>query len=127
MARYDYRCAKCLTVSTLRRLIGEMDDPADCLNCGSPLARLFTPTTNIHIPIAFRQVLTGGDAGGGGLSWSDFHDKSEREMAKDPNAMSWREAMSKPGMGSKSTTKPAYSMGDADKAAKEQHNVLHPA
>ena len=123
MPNYDYRCAKCATVSTLRRLIDEMDDPADSLCCGAPLARQFTPSSNIFVPTSFRQVLTGGAAGGGGLSWSDFHDKSEREMAHDPNVIPYAEAMSKPGMGSKNTTKSAYAMGDAYMEAKERLGV----
>ena len=123
MPRYEYRCPECQTTSTLRRLIGEMDDPADSLCCGAPLARQFTPSSNIFVPTSFRQVLTGGAAGGGGLSWSDFHDKSEREMAHDPNVIPYSEAMSKPGMGSKNTTKPAYAMGDAYMEAKERLGV----
>lgn len=83
--RYDYQCPKCQNRVTLRRPVEEMDDPVDCLHCGKDMRRLFTPTANIHIPVHFRQVLTGGHAGPGRLSWSDFHDETEAEMAKDPH------------------------------------------
>lgn len=46
------------------------------------MGRVFSPTANIYIPVHFKQVLTGGAPGGGGLSWSDFHDVSERELAR---------------------------------------------
>lgn len=83
--RYDYRCPRCQLRITLRRLVSEMDDPVGCLHCGQDMERMFTPTSNIHIPVHFKQVLTGGFAGPGQLSWSDFHDESERELAKDPH------------------------------------------
>ena len=81
MPSYEYRCKQCHGVSTLRRLFSEMDDPAESLCCGAPLERQFTPNGNIQIPIHFRQFLEGGAPGGGGLSWSDFHEETERELA----------------------------------------------
>lgn len=100
MPKYEYVCPKCSTVSTLRRLIDEMDDPADCLACGQPMARRFTPNNNILIPLSFKTVLTGGvGVGGGQLSWSDFHDCSEKELARMPNVEKFNRAMSQPGVG----------------------------
>ena len=46
------------------------------------MRRRFTPTSNIFIPLSFKAVLRGGvGVGGGQLSWSDFYDVSERELA----------------------------------------------
>ena len=87
MPRYEYRCPKCATVSTLRRHIDEMDDPADCLNCGTPLARVFTPTNQIFVPNHFH------------YTWSDFHDVTEKELAKDPYVERSSRVFSSPGHG----------------------------
>lgn len=73
MPNYEYRCPKCQTVSTLRRLIDEMDDPAGCLACGTSMARQFAPTNMIFVPEHFHNT------------WSDFHEVTEKELAKDPN------------------------------------------
>lgn len=106
MPRYEYRCSHCGSDSTLRRPIDEMDDPIDSLCCGAPMNRRFAPTNNIFVPIAFRQVLTGGSVGGGQYGWSDFHDVSERELAhlKDENGQAVElepanRALSRPGAG----------------------------
>ena len=81
MPSYEYRCSHCAGGTTLRRLFAEMDAPAESVCCGAPLRRQFTPNGNIQIPIHFRQFLEGGAPGGGGLSWSDFHGETERELA----------------------------------------------
>jgi putative FmdB family regulatory protein len=119
MPRYEYRCPKCTAVTTLRRPIDEMDDPAECLSDGAPLARQFSPNANILIPISFRQVLTGGAEGGGGLSWSDFHDVSERELARMPNVEKANRVLSQPRNGAPAIPK-GISMGEALKEAKER-------
>ena len=49
-----------------------MDDPAESLCCGAPLARQFSPTNMIFVPDHFH------------YTWSDFHDVTEKELAKDP-------------------------------------------
>lgn len=76
-----------------------MDDPAESLCCGAPLERQFSPTTNIFIPLHFRQFHTGGQPAGGGLSWSDFHDESEKELAKNEHIEPSQRALSRPGAG----------------------------
>lgn len=55
-----------------------MDAPATC-SCGQVAERLFTPTQNVHIPTHFKAVRANGAEGG--YSWSDFHARSERELA----------------------------------------------
>lgn len=100
MPLYEFRCPSCEGEVALRRSFAAMDDPAQC-DCGGSMERQFTPTRNVHIPISFKSFLQDGSnaAGGGQLSWSDFHDKTERELARDPNVVSYQEAMSKPGAG----------------------------
>lgn len=85
MPSYEFRCTHCGTRSTLRRLLSEWDEPVKSLCCGADMERQFSPTQNIHVPLHFRQVLAGGAEGPGQLSWSDFHEESERELAKNPN------------------------------------------
>ena len=70
-----------------------MDSPVDCLACGQPMERRFEPSSNIFVPIAFKS----------GLSWSDFHDVSEKELAKNPNIEPYNRVASRPGVGSKTT------------------------
>lgn len=82
MPLYEFQCQHCQGRSTLRRTFAEMDAPALSLCCGAPLERQFSINRNIVIPIHMRQFLEGGVPGGGGLSWSDFHDQTEREMAR---------------------------------------------
>lgn len=116
MARYDYRC-EAGHITTLRRPIADRDKPAVCA-CGAAAAATFSPTSNIHIPISFRQVLTGGDPGGGQLSWSDFHDVSEKELAKNPNVEKYERVMSLPNNGAPPPPK-GITMAEAYKEAKE--------
>jgi len=85
MPRYEFRCPKCITVSTLRRPIGEMDEPVECLNCGTPLARQFSPTNAIFIPGHFA------------YTWSDFHEETEKELAKNPYIEKANRVASAPG------------------------------
>ena len=82
-----------------RRSVEEREATATCVRCGAVSFVVFTPTANIHIPIHFQQVRVGGAAGGGGLSWSDFHDESERDMAKNPNVEKAERVFSMPGRG----------------------------
>ncbi len=82
---YQFRCTHCGQVASLRRLISEFDDPIDSLCCGAKMERQFSPNVNILVPLHFRQVLTGGAEGPGQLSWSDFHEETERELARNPN------------------------------------------
>lgn len=99
MPRYEFACGHCNGRLTIRRPIDEMDDPVESLCCGAPAARVFTPTSNIHIPIHFRQVLSDGSLGGGSYSWSDFHGETERELAHMPEVEPYNRAMSQPGAG----------------------------
>lgn len=121
MPHYDYRCPEGHT-TTLRRLISEREAPAACGECGQQSDVTFSPTSNIHVPIAFKQVLTGGDPGGGQLSWSDFHDVSERELARNPNVEKYERVVSKPRNGAPPPEK-GISMADAFKEAKEKVNA----
>ena len=119
MPTYDYSCVRCGSRALLRRLISEFDSPADCLMCGQAMERLFTPSSNIFVPISFRAVLTGGAVGGGQLAWSDFHDHTEKELAhlKDDagrpiELAPYNRAMSQPGVGvSKKEQRKAHEAG----------------
>lgn len=49
-----------------------MNDPGPaCASGHGPTERIFSPTRNIFVPIAF------------GYTWSDFHDETEKEMARN--------------------------------------------
>lgn len=73
MPFYEYRCSRCGETAQSRRSYDAMNDPGpDCASCRLPTERIFSPTSNIHISTAFKS----------GLSWSDFHDVSERELAR---------------------------------------------
>ncbi|HML98911.1 MAG TPA: zinc ribbon domain-containing protein [Tepidiformaceae bacterium] len=87
MPQYEYRCRHCSGRATIRRAIDEMDDPAECLSCGGTLERQFAPTSNIHIPSHFH------------YTWSDFHDVTEKELAKDPYVERSSRVFSSPGHG----------------------------
>lgn len=93
MPLYEFKCQTCRGVVVHRRPFGAMNEPGPPC-CGAPTERLFSITDQIHIPTAFKSVRRGGAEGG--YSWSDFHDVSEREMAKDPTAIPYNELMSKP-------------------------------
>lgn len=124
MPRYEFGC-DCGAVETIRRSVEAMDDPLSCA-CGRLMARRFTPTSAIHIPIAFQQVREGGAPGGGQYSWSDFHDCTERELAhlKDANG---REIHVEPTNRARSmpSPKPAFSTDGLGAAMKEAKEILN--
>lgn len=87
MPHYDYECPKCQTRATLRRLISELDEPIESLCCGQPMRRLFSPNGQIFIPNHFH------------YTYSDFHDVTEKELAKDPYVERSSRVFSSPGHG----------------------------
>lgn len=99
MPHYDYRCTHCGDLATLRRLISELDEPVESLCCGAEMRLQFSPNANIFVPLHFRQWGTGGTEGGGQLSWSSFHDETERELARDPRFEKSERLFSQPGHG----------------------------
>ncbi len=81
MPHYTYECQHCGGKASIRRLISELEDPlGPSLCCGAGLSRVFDPNSNIVVPTHFKAVRPGGVEGG--YSWSDFHDESERELAR---------------------------------------------
>ena len=80
MPFYEYRCPAG-HVTPRRRSYGERELLVPCGECGVVAQVVFSPTSNILIPIHFQQVREGGALGGGAISWSDVHDVSERELA----------------------------------------------
>ena len=88
MPTYSYQCCRCGASMSLRRLFSEMDEPAECLMCGQEMKRRFVPNGNIHVPSWF---LT---------SWSDVHDVSEKELAKQDGLEKSQRAFSQAGFGS---------------------------
>lgn len=83
MAFYEFTC-RCGEVLVQRRPIAAMDDPGP-LHCGAPTERRFSPTRHLFIPIAFQNT------------WSDFHEETERELARQyPNLEPAARARSKP-------------------------------
>ncbi len=128
--KYVFACGHCNGQFTLRRPIDEMDDPVESRCCGAQATRLFVPTSNIHIPIHFRQVLSDGSPGGGNTRWDDIHDVSLRELAhlKDENGqpievMPYNRALSQPGAGlskrSKAEKKAEAVSAEIDKTYRE--------
>lgn len=83
MPTYEYECGHCGNRYDIRRMFDEMDVPGESLCCGAVLRRRFSANGNIYIPIHMRMCLEGGQPGGGALSWSDFHDVTERELAHE--------------------------------------------
>lgn len=96
MPTYEFACPRG-HVFAERRLFAEMDDPATCPDHAVQGTRMFSANGNIQIPIHFRQLRSNGVPGGGGLSWSDFHDESEAELAKDPRIEKAERVASGPG------------------------------
>jgi len=71
MANYEMRCDICKVVVEVRCLIAQRETQK-CATCCGALIPLFTPTTNIYIPNAFR------------YSFSDlFGTSSEKEYLKE--------------------------------------------
>ncbi len=65
------------------------------------MTRLFSLTNNVHIPLHFRMLRTGGERAGGLLSFEDIHGvSSERELARTmPDLEPYGRVMSRPGVG----------------------------
>lgn len=108
MPLYEYECEECGARRDVRRQFSERTSPMGCPEDGRPMHPVFTPNGNIHIPVHFKAVRTGGEEGG--YSWSDFHEHSEKELAqiKELNGQQveivpTRELMSQSGIGSKKT------------------------
>lgn len=77
MPTYEYRCPKCGKDMSVRRMFSEFEEPTWCLDCGTQVERLFSPNSNIHIPVHFQSKY-------GYVGWSDIHgDETERDLAKD--------------------------------------------
>lgn len=115
MPHYEYQCADG-HVTTLRRPFEGRGLRASCGDCGRPAGVIFSPTNNLHVPISFRQVLADGSPGGGQYSWSDFHDVSERELARNPNIEPRARVLSRSTV---VNNEPAYTMADAYREAKQ--------
>lgn len=99
------------------RLFRDRERPSECSTCGQVAEVLFSPNSNIQIPIAFRQWQAKGVPGGGQFSWSDFHDMSERELARQPNVEKYQRVLSQPRNGAPPPPK-GISMAEAYKEAK---------
>jgi putative FmdB family regulatory protein len=72
MPLYEFQCSDCGRVMAHRRRFEHMDAPGPLCSCGTsePTKRIFSPTRNLFVPIAF------------GYTWSDFHDVTETELAR---------------------------------------------
>lgn len=90
MPFYEYRCPAG-HVTTIRRHYDEMDAAANCDQCGTAATRQFSPTSNLHIPLHMQANH------GAGLSWSDFHEETERELAHNDHISPANRARSAPG------------------------------
>jgi putative FmdB family regulatory protein len=91
MATYDYRCMEGHVVEMVRPM-AERESPVTC-TCGRQSQVVFTPNAaGIRIPPNFQSK-------NGCPTWSDFYDRTEKEMAKDPNIEKYAVAASRPGVG----------------------------
>jgi len=97
MPTYEYVCPRCGMEMSVRRLFSEMEEPTACLHCGAIVTRKFSANGNIQVPIHFRQWRDGGAPGGGQYSWNDFHDVSEKDLAKVPGVEKYERIASGPG------------------------------
>ncbi len=89
MPTYEYGCAACGTHTTARRLFGDREKPEPCPACGEPAEVLFTPSSNIYIPLCQTAEY--------GLNWSDVHgDLTEKDLAKIEGVEQANHAMSQP-------------------------------
>lgn len=93
MPLYDYRCEEGHSTEHSRPM-ADRETPVTCPSCGKDAGVIFSPPEphNIYTPSNFRAVL-------GAPTWSDFHDRSERELAKDPNVERFSAVASRSGMG----------------------------
>lgn len=74
--------------------MADREASATCGLCGAVALVIFSPPNprNYHIPPNFK-------AANGCPTWSDFHDRTEKELARDPNVERYAVAASRPGMG----------------------------
>lgn len=91
MPTYDYRCAEG-HVTEFSRPMADREDPASCPRCGGVAGVIFSPPSLITIPRSFQSKH-------GCLTWSDFHDRTEKELARDPTVERASVAASRPGVG----------------------------
>lgn len=75
MPRYEYRCPEGET-REISCSLAERNDPRACPDHGTSLGRLFSIPT-IHWTPGTHPVR--------GTSWYEVHDRSPRELARDPN------------------------------------------
>ena len=82
---------------SVKRLFSEFEEATQCLDCGAAVERVFTPagSDRMHIPVHMQAKH------GGGLSWSDFHEETERELAKTDHIAPANRTYSQPGKGSR--------------------------
>jgi putative FmdB family regulatory protein len=74
MAFYEYECGCCGRFDRMRS-VNERNDPISCSK-GQPAQRVLSVPTITWAP---------GTHPVRGTSWYDIHDKSPRELARDPN------------------------------------------
>ncbi len=115
MPRYDYRCEGCGTVTETVRGFDDRSLPFQCPSCPGTANVIFTPPNphNFHIPPNFRAVL-------GAPTWSDIHDRSERELARDPSIERAAVVASRPGVGN-TISQPTPDLKRQVRKARELH------
>ena len=85
MPVYVFTCRSCGETAQERRGYDAMNDPGPSCKCGHPTDRIFSPTSNLFVPLAFQHT------------WSDFHDVTERELARqNPDLERASRALSRP-------------------------------
>lgn len=127
MPRYEFRCPKCSEETILKRSFAAMDDAVDCLHCGTAMERLFSLTNNLHIPLHFRMLRTGGAPAGGRITFEDIHGvSSERELARTmPDLEPYNRVMSRPGVGSAKEYDREPAIAEAVKEARVIADAIH--
>lgn len=95
--------------------MADRERPGVCPQCGAATAATFTPPGRygFHITSSFRAVL-------GAPTWSDFHDRSEKELARDPNIERSAVVASRPGVGN-TTSQPGPDLKRRQRTARELH------
>lgn len=85
MPFYEFRC-HCGATAQERRGYDAMNEPGPaCASGHGPTERIFSPTSNLFVPQSFQHT------------WSDFHDETERELARTyPDAEPANRALSRP-------------------------------